>query len=188
MSAPRRLIEAAAEEFERVVRLLPDDSWALTTPMDVTVREVVEHVVAGNRLTTLLLSGVDRADAMARVSDEQLGDDPLAAVRESAAGQAEAFARTPLDRPVPGPRGPRIPASAFLRFRLVDLVVHAWDLVRGAGLDETLDSDVVERLWAVVEPHLDEMLAFGAYGDGPSDPPPQTSTQDRLLDAFGRRP
>lgn len=182
------LIEAASQEFERVVRRLPDEAWELPTPMDVTVRELVEHVVAGNRFTTLLLSGVARREAAAKVEGDQLGGDALAAVTESSARQAEAFARTPPDQPVSSPRGGDIPASAFLRFRLVDLVVHAWDLLRGAGLDEALDPDVVARLWAVVEPHLDEMLAFGAYGDGPSDPPPRTSTQARLLDAFGRRP
>ena len=79
--------------------------------------------------------------------------------------------------------------SAFLRFRLVDLVVHAWDLLHAAGLDETLDPDVVRRLWVSVEPHLPFMLAFGAYGDGPSGAVSADAAQQaRLLDAFGRRP
>jgi hypothetical protein len=77
----------------------------------------------------------------------------------------------------------------FLRFRLVDLVVHAWDLLRAARLDETLDASVVEGLLSLVEPHVEEMVAFGAYGDGPSGTmTAQTSSQDRLLDWFGRRP
>jgi hypothetical protein len=71
----------------------------------------------------------------------------------------------------------------------VDLVVHGWDLLRAADLDETLDPDVVGALWALVEPHLDELLSYDAYGAGPSGTlPAQASTQDRLLDAFGRRP
>ena len=81
------------------------------------------------------------------------------------------------------------PAAAFLRFRLVDLVVHAWDLLRAAHLDETLDPLVVVELMSVVEPHLDDMLSFGAYGDGPSGTlPPDAPPQARLLDWFGRRP
>jgi hypothetical protein len=48
---------------------------------------------------------------------------------------------------------------------------------------------VVVGLLKVVEPHLDEMLAFGAYGAGPSGTlPPDASPQSRLLDWFGRRP
>jgi uncharacterized protein (TIGR03086 family) len=182
------LIAAASAEFERVVRALPTDSWELPTPSDVTVRELVEHVVVGNRFTALLLAGVSRDDARAALAGDQLGDDPIAAVMESAASQAQAFAAVPDDYSVPHPNGD-VPASAFLRFRLVDHVVHAWDLLRAVGLDETLDPATASGLWDLVEPHLNWMLAFGAYGDGPSGTvSPQAPPQTRLLDALGRRP
>jgi uncharacterized protein (TIGR03086 family) len=182
------LIDAASAEFERVVRRLPADSWQRQTPSDLSVRELVEHVVVGNRFTTFLLAGVDRDEARSMVSGDQLGDDPVAAVVESARRQVQAFATTPPGRPVAGPNG-NIPAAAYLRFRLVDLVVHAWDLLRAAGLDETVDPGIVVELLTVVEPHLDDMLAFGAYGAGPSGTlPPDSLPQSRLLDWFGRRP
>jgi uncharacterized protein (TIGR03086 family) len=158
------------------------------TPSEVSVRELVEHVVVGNRFTALLLAGVDRDEARSRVSGNQIEDDPITAVVDSARRQAEAFADAAPDQAVPHPAGD-VTATAFLRFRLVDLVVHAWDLLRAAELDETLDPAVVNGLLGVVEPHLDEMLAFGAYGEGPSGRlPPTASAQDRLLDCFGRRP
>jgi uncharacterized protein (TIGR03086 family) len=153
-----------------------------------SVRELVEHVVFGNRFTALLLAGVDREDARAELAGDQLGDDPLVAVIQSARRQADAFATTPPEQSVAGPKG-SVAAAAFLRFRLVDLVVHAWDLLRAAQLDERLDLPVVAGLMAMVEPHLDEMLAYGAYGSGPSgNLPADASPQDRLLDWFGRRP
>ena len=182
------LIEIASAELERTVRLLPASSWGRPTPSEMSVRELVEHVVVGNRFTAQLLAGVGRDDARAAVGADPLGDDAVAAVTRSARDQAQAFAAAPPDQVVPGPRGD-VPASVFLRFRLVDLVVHAWDLRRAADLDETLDPEVVDGLWALVEPHLDEMLAYGAYGDGPSGRlPTEATTQLRLLDAFGRRP
>lgn len=182
------LIEAASAEFERVVRQLPADSWDRPTPSDMSVRDLVEHVVVGNRFTALLLAGVDRDEARGMLAGDQLGDDPVAAVVESARHQAHAFAVTPAEQPVAGPAG-YVPATAFLRFRLVDLLVHAWDLLRAARLDETLDPDSVVALLQVVEPHLDEMLAYGAYGAGPSGTlPPGAAPQARLLDCFGRRP
>ena len=182
------LIDAASAEFERTVRLLPADCWDRLTPSDVSVRELVEHVVVGNRFTALLLDGVGRDEARAAVAGDQLGADPVAAVVESAARQARAFAAARPDRLVPGPKG-EITAEAFRRFRLIDLVVHAWDLRRAAGLDETLDPLVVSGLMELVEPHVDELVAYGAYGAGPSgallaDAPAQA----RLLDWFGRRP
>lgn len=182
------LIEAASAEFERVVRRLPTDSWDLPTPSEYSVRELVQHVVVGNRLTALLLTDVDRDEARALLAGDQLASDPVAAVVDSARRQAQAFAATPLDRPVAGPRG-EVPAAAYLRFRLLDQVVHAWDLMRAAHLDERLDPGVVENVLQLVEPHLDEMLATGAYGAGPSGTlPSDASPQRRLLDSFGRRP
>lgn len=183
-----KLIDAASAEFERVVRQLPADAWDRPTPSEISVRELVEHVVVGNRFTVLLLDGVDRDEARNMLTGDQLGDDPVAAVVESSWHQAQAFAATPVGQPVAGPNGD-VPAAAFLRFRLVDLVVHAWDLLRAGQLDETLDPQLVVDLMSVVEPHLDDMLAYGAYGSGPSGAvPANASPQRRLLDWFGRRP
>lgn len=182
------LIAAATGEFDRVVQLLPADSWDRPTPSGLPVRALVEHVVVGNRLTAMLLAGVDRDEALTRLTGDQLGTDPVAAVAESARAQAEAFAVTSMDQPLSGPSGV-VPAAAYLRFRLVDLVVHAWDLLRGAGLDETVDPRVAAEVAQLVEPHLGEMLATGAYGAGPSGTlAADAPALSRLLDWFGRRP
>jgi uncharacterized protein (TIGR03086 family) len=182
------LIDAASADFERVVRQLPEDSWDRPTPSKVSVRELVEHVVIGNRFTVMLLAGVARDRAREMLADDQLGDDALAAVIESGRQQARAFAATPPEQCVAGPQGD-VSAAAFQRFRLVDLVVHAWDLLHAARLDETLDPQTVAALLTIVEPHLDEMFATGAYGAGPSGTLTlDASPQARLLDAFGRRP
>jgi uncharacterized protein (TIGR03086 family) len=182
------LVAAASADFERVVAALPPGSWDRPTPSEVSVRELVEHVVAGNLFTAGLLAGASRDDARAAVASDPLGGDPLSAVTASCAAQREAFAAAAPDQTVPHPNGD-LPVEAFRRFRLVDLVVHAWDLTRAAGLDERLDPAVVRGLWDLVEPHLSEMAAFGAYGDGPTpDLPDDTPLQTRLLDAFGRRP
>ncbi|HYF71281.1 MAG TPA: TIGR03086 family metal-binding protein [Nocardioides sp.] len=181
-------MDAASAEFERVVRGLPPDSWDLPTPSEISVRDLVEHVVVGNRFTAMLLAGLARDEARAGLAGDQLGDDPVAAVVESAARQREGFAAAAPEQVLDGPRGD-ITAEEFLRFRLIDLVVHAWDLLRATGQDETLDPQVVAGLLELVEPHLEEILAFGAYGEGPSGTlPPDAAPQRRLLDLFGRRP
>jgi hypothetical protein len=71
------LIEAASAEFERVVRQLPADAWDRPTPSEISVREVIEHVVVGNRFTALLLAGVDRDHAQDMLTGDQLGADPV---------------------------------------------------------------------------------------------------------------
>ncbi len=182
------MIDAASAEFERVVRQVPEDCWERPTPSEMSVRELVEHVVMGNRLTALLLAGLDRGEARARLTGDQLADDPIAAVVESARRQVQAFAATPPEHSVAGPHG-NVPAAAYMRFRLVDLVVHAWDLLHAARLDETIDAHIVIDVMNMVEPHLDDMLAYGAYGAGPSGKlAADVAPQQRLLDWFGRRP
>ena len=132
------------------MRQLPADSWDWPTPSKFSVRELVQHVVVGNRFTALLLAGVDRDEARTLLAGDQVGKDPATAVADSARSQAHAFAATPPERSFPGPNGDV--AAAYLRLRLVDLVVHAWDLMRAAGLDETLDPRIVASLVQPVEP------------------------------------
>ncbi|GAA1673987.1 hypothetical protein GCM10009745_16300 [Kribbella yunnanensis] len=175
------LLAAASVEFERVVGELPEGVWGLPTSCEVDVRELVEHVVEGNRFAAAVLTGVSGREALAAARAQDLD------LHQSATQQIEAFRAASADQVVHHPGGD-ISAEAFLRYRLVDVVVHAWDLLRAANLDETLDTTVTEQLWAVVEPRLTEMLAFGSYGDGPSGKVASDApAQHRLLDAFGRR-
>lgn len=175
------LLIAASTEFERVVLELPKEVWQLPTPCEVNVRELVEHVVEGNRFAVAVLAGLSAPEAWDAVRAQKFD------LEQSAAQQTEAF-RTASDDQVVHHPGGDISAEEFLRYRLVDVVVHAWDLLRAAGLDETLNTAVTEGLWGLVEPQLQEMLAFGSYGDGPSGKVASDApTQLRLLDAFGRR-
>ncbi|MFC5263988.1 TIGR03086 family metal-binding protein [Kribbella qitaiheensis] len=182
------VIRAAAGEFERVVGSLPVDVWDNGTPCDITVREVVDHVVAGNVFAVRLLAGASVAEATAGLDADQLGDDPLGAVVASCESQSTAFAGADENRVLHHPSGD-ISLDTFVRFRLGELVVHSWDLAVGGGLDPSLDPAVIEALWALVEPNLDEMRTMGAFGPGASaNLPDNSSPQNRLLDAFGRRP
>jgi uncharacterized protein (TIGR03086 family) len=181
------LLGAATAQFETVVASILPDAWGNPTPCDLTVREVVDHVVAGNIFATRLLAGASTAEAVAGLKD-YVGADPLVEVSTSCAGQLSAFATADEEREFHHPIGD-ISLETFLRFRLGELVVHAWDVAVGAGLDPSLDREIVEGLWVIVAPHLDQMRSMGAFGNGASgDLPAHASPQTRLLDAFGRRP
>ena len=65
--------------------------------------------------------------------------------------------------------------------------MHTWDLARAAGLDETLDADVVHDMLVGMEP-LDEMLrASGHYGPR-VEVPADADEQTRLIAFTGRQP
>jgi hypothetical protein len=107
-------------------------------------------------------------------------------VERSCHAQTEAFAHAHHAQMLRHPSGD-IDFQTFVRFRLGDLTIHAWDVAVAADLDATLEPVLVAELWTLVEPHLEMMQAMGAYGSGASGRlAPNADAQTRLLDAFGR--
>jgi uncharacterized protein (TIGR03086 family) len=167
---------------------VPASSWDNRTPADLTIREIVDHIVAGNIFAVRLLDGASATEATAGLDTDQLGADPLTALATSCEAQRAAFANADQARLLHHPSGD-ITCETFVRFRLGELVVHAWDIEIGADLDPTLDPELTDHLWAMVKPHLSEMQAMGTFGAGASKTlPPDAPVQTHLLDAFGRRP
>ncbi|WP_433022826.1 TIGR03086 family metal-binding protein [Kribbella sp. CA-294648] len=182
------LFAAADAQLTRTVSAVPATDWDNPTPADLTIREVVNHIVAGNIFAVRLLSGASATEATADLDADQLGADPLTALATSCGAQRAAFATADQDRPLHHPSGD-ITLETFVRFRLGELVVHAWDIAIGADLDPTLDRQLTDHLWAMVKPHRAEMQSMGTFGPGASNTlPPNAPAQLLLLDAFGRRP
>jgi hypothetical protein len=68
---------------------------------------------------------------------------------------------------------------------LLDLVVHGWDVARGAGLDETLNPAAAAHVLSYVEVHAKEWEAAGVFAA-----PVDLDADDlvtRLLGCTGRR-
>ncbi|ONI69090.1 TIGR03086 family protein [Kribbella sp. ALI-6-A] len=180
------LLPLATVDFLGRVSAVPEDGWDRDTPCGISVREVVDHVVAGNLFAVRLLGGASAAEATAGLGEGHLGDDPVAAVRATGEDQLKAFQEADRSAVLHHPSRD-IDYDTFVRFRLGELVVHGWDLSVGAGLDTTLHLLLVEGLWELVEPHRDDMRAMGAFGAGASGRE-YASLQDKLLDAYGRVP
>lgn len=179
------LFEAASAQFRDVVASLQQGDWARPTNCEVSIRDLVEHVLAGNQFAVQLLAGV--ADARAGIDDIRLGRDPIDHLVRSCRAQTDAFARADRDQFLQHPSG-EIDIATFVRFRLGDLTVHSWDVAVAVGLDATLEPTLVDGLWALVEPELESMRAMGAYGPGASgELGPDADAQTQLPDAFGRR-
>jgi uncharacterized protein (TIGR03086 family) len=180
------LLPAAAEEFGRRVHAVPPDAWDRATPcVDWSVRDVVNHVVGEHLWAPELLGGATMTDVGDRFDGDVLGDDPLAAWDPAIYRSLTAWAKVPADRPVHLSFGDT-PAREYAEQMLVDLVVHAWDVSRGAGLDERMDPAAVRHALAYVEPHAAGLAASGLF----AEPVPVSSDdpQDRLLGLLGRRP
>jgi uncharacterized protein (TIGR03086 family) len=152
------------------------------------VRDLLHHVVGGNRMSVVLLEGGSAADAMALREDDLLGDDFLLAYEDSVADSRRAFTEVgSLDSIVHHPMGD-IPAAQLLGYRVTDLTLHGWDLARAVGADEAIDAELAEFVLAGLLPMAPVIAKIGVFGDGPSgsvgdDAPVQV----RLLDFSGRR-
>jgi uncharacterized protein (TIGR03086 family) len=187
---PLVALSVARDEFDRRLRSVTAGDWDRPTPCaDWTVRDLVVHVIYGARMTVALLDGATRDDAMALVVGAELPADPVATYAEATDAQAAAFAAPgALDRICHHPAG-EFPGAVVLNFRIGDHTMHAWDLARAIGADETLNADLVAHVWDGIQPMVPMMAATGVFGSGPSGTVGEDAPlQLRLLDAAGRRP
>jgi uncharacterized protein (TIGR03086 family) len=69
--------------------------------------------------------------------------------------------------------------------RLIDVLIHGWDLATSTGQDPRLDDDLVEACRTVAEPQIGMLRASGAFGER-VQVAADASAQSRLLAMFGR--
>ncbi|PRH76855.1 TIGR03086 family protein [Streptomyces solincola] len=184
---PARHVEALKLFSERVHAIRPDQ-WDDPTPCtEWSVRDLVAHLV-GEQLWVVPLVSEHRT--MAEVGDafdgDVLGDDPVAAWDDAAAGARAAFAeKGALDRVVHLSYG-QTPATAYCAQMITDLTVHAWDLSRGIGADESLPETLVRFALREVGPNAGALAGSGLFAQ--ALPTPQDAdAQTRLLALTGRR-
>jgi uncharacterized protein (TIGR03086 family) len=163
------------------------EQWSRPTPCDGwNVRELLNHIIAGNLWVAPLVDGQTIDQVGDRFDGDVVGDDPAAAYRRSATPAAAAFAAPgALDRPVAVSYGP-VPARVYCGHRLIDVLIHGWDLAVATDQDPTLAPDLVEACWAVVAPQADLLVGSGAFGTT-IDPSADADPQERLLGTLGRR-
>ena len=140
------------------------------------------------RVRSPLLAGATADEALSGLAEVvESGSDDLREVAESYLAQTNAFKDADKDRLLHHPSG-EIDFDTFVRIRLGELVVHGWDLASAVGHAPALDAVVVSALWFRVQGHVDAMRSMGVYGLGATGERAQdAATEERLLDAFGRR-
>jgi uncharacterized protein (TIGR03086 family) len=173
-----------ADRFGARVSEVTAEAWDAPAPCEGwVVRDVVRHMVEW------LPAFIESAGGPALAGGPPVDADPVGAWTTLDAGVQSLLddpvaAASVLSHPQAGTH--RLEDAIAMIF-LGDLVIHTWDVARGAGLDETLDADIVHDMLVGMEP-LDEMLrASGQYGPKimvPAD----ASEQDRLIAFTGRRP
>lgn len=155
----------------------PDEEW--------DVEALLRHVVSGNLWVGPLVGGSTIEQVGDRLDGDVLGDDFRASYDRSATEADTAFrADGAMDAPCAVSYGP-VPGRVYCGHRLVDVLVHGWDVAHATGGDTDLPDDLVDACLEVVEPQLHELEASGAFGTD-HDVPAGASPQVRLLSLLGR--
>jgi uncharacterized protein (TIGR03086 family) len=177
----------ALSEFDSRVTQVSDDQWGSPTPCrDWDVYALVGHVVDEQRWVPYLLTGGSVADAGDRFAGNPLDGDPREAWRRESRAAREAFhAAGALDHAVLLAGG-ETSARDYIWDLTVDTTVHAWDLARAIGADETLDHELVRRIFHEIEKDVESLAATGRF-DPPVHVAAHVDLQTRMLALFGRR-
>ena len=179
----------SADLFQSKLSAVTPSALKCPTPCEGwDVAELIRHAIAGATMSTALIRGASREDAIAILAGTQLDDDAVGQFRRCADDLAVAFAEPgALERVVAHP-AMDMPVGQMLGFRIGDNLVHAWDLARGAGIDETLDDELVAMVWESVQPMRPFIGQVGQFGEGPSGSRDDAPLDIQLLDFMGRRP
>ena len=148
MASPVEVLAVALDDMEELVGSVGDDHWTQPTPCtDWSVRELVNHFVGGNYLYAAILRGeqtLPPIEIRSSQGRDRLGEDPPAAYRDAAAQLLAAF-RQPgvLEQTFEVPIGP-VPGVAAARLRLVETLVHGWDLAQAIGRPASFSDDAAQ--------------------------------------------
>lgn len=178
----------ALEETGLLVAGVRADQWGLPTPCtDWDVRALVNHIVAENLWVAPLVEGRSIAEVGNRYEGDVLGADPVDAYEASAVACDAAFSSEgAMDAPIGVSYGP-VPGADYCGHRLLDLLVHGWDLAVATGQEPALDPELVDLCWQLVEPQLAFLEASGVFA-APVPVADAGGVQARLLGALGRDP
>ena len=162
--------------------------WDAPTPLPGwDVRRLVHHLVEEERWAPPLFAGETIEQVGSRFDGDLLGDDPVRALDEAAADAVAAVrAEGALERTVHLSFGDH-PGREYAMQLAADHLVHAVDLARALGVDDTVDATtvaVVREWFARMEPIYRGIGVIGRR----VDVPPGSGAQAELLGMMGRTP
>jgi uncharacterized protein (TIGR03086 family) len=182
---PEAHARALAATGEIVARVGTDQWGGPSVCESWTVRELVNHLVAGNWWVAPLVEGQTIEQVGDRYEGDVLGDDPAAAYDASVVLAAAAFrAAGAMEAPVAVSYGP-VPGEIYCGHRFLDVLVHGWDVATSTGQSPALDPELVDVALEVVEPQIDLLAASGMFGTR-TEAAAGSSEEQRLLAMLGR--
>lgn len=181
----KRLHRLANAEFDFRVRQILPEWWIASTPCEEwDVSDLVNHNVAESMWVAPLFAGM-RVEDVGGLDGDVLGEDALSNWEDARAQAIETIDKADLNDTVHLSSGPT-PGFEYVRQRVLDLAVHAWDLAVAIGVDDRLDDELVAALDEYVRPFAARLADLPEYFDPAVEPEADADRQDRLLNLLGR--
>ena len=182
-------LDTTSQHFISLVGQVSAEQWDKPTPCEQwNVRSLVGHVIAGMHGYAELLHGAPASRLAELVTQQSTigGNDVRAAVIDAAAQARAAFAEPGApERTVHHPMGD-LPGSQLLRMRILDNVVHGWDLATAVHLPVEIDEALAEKLYQGLLPRADALPATGYFAPPRRSLASGAGPQERLLTLVGR--
>lgn len=150
------------------------------------VRTLLNHLVSEQLWAPHILAGRTIEEAGDRFDGDQLGHDAVAAWDGAAARSKEAFnLNGALQGTVYLSYGDD-DARTYAGQMTTDLAIHAWDLARGIGADETIDEELLSTIHDWTAPRAHALASSGLFAP-PVPTSADASIQTKTLAMFGRQ-
>jgi uncharacterized protein (TIGR03086 family) len=161
--------------------------WDGPTPCtEMTVRDLVVHMITGNRMFTAIMGGTPLPEARGAAGEVDPDSDLAAQYADAAAGLTAAFtAPGALERQVVVPAGP-VPGIGALHLRIVEMLVHGWDLARATGQQADFPEALAETGIEFSRQKLGDVPPGRSPFAPPQPAPGDAPAIDRLAALLGR--
>jgi uncharacterized protein (TIGR03086 family) len=176
--------------FARLVAGVGSTQWHEDTPCsEWDVRTLVHHLLYEQRWVSPMFEGLTIDEVGDRFEGDLMGDDASTwpGLLASSMDEAHAVVAQPdaLGRIVHLSFGD-IPGQEYVLQLTADLAIHAWDLSRATGQDDSIDPDAVALLLPWTEANADLLAGSGMFGSR-IDVDPDAPDDVRLLGLLGRQ-
>jgi uncharacterized protein (TIGR03086 family) len=183
MSESSEKYRRAVSGLTAVVEGVPTDRWSAPSPCEGwTAAHVVGHVVAGFHRVAAAAGPSEAPE-----QTEAAPADPAAAYAAARDRALAVLTEENLAKTVQSPAG-EMPLDQMVgMFSTPDVLIHSWDLAKAAGINVTLDPDLVRETYGALLP-IDAMVrAAGVFGPK-VEPPEGADPQTTLICFTGRQP
>ena len=164
------------------------DQWRGPTPCtEWDVKQVANHIIGENLWASELYQGKTIAEVGSTLDGDLAGEDPATAYRASVAAASTAVTAPGGMEAVCHLSFGDYSGSDYAAQLFLDTVIHGWDLAKATGQDTTLDPELVEACFTVIEPQKEMLLGSGAFGTD-HEAEPGADRQTAMLELLGRTP